>query len=187
MWALLALWVLALFSLHRDALRYLPRPDPGGEFVSTTEDPYPGLLNLPFLFAVLRVTATTLALGGVIFLAMPRRSSMARLQTGALPARHLTGFDDEVKLGQLGEILENDSVVMSIELYDYDWKRIAAAAGATLAGRDDDQLRQGPLASAAADGPCELPRSAAGFEGDIASSSGSISGSNRPTRPSSSA
>ncbi len=124
MWALLALWVLALFSLHRDALRYLPRPHPGGEFVSTTEDPYPGLLNLPFLFAVLRVTATTLALGGVIFLAMPRRSSMARLQTGALPARHLTGFDEEVKLGQLGEILENDSVVMSVELYDYDWKRI---------------------------------------------------------------
>ncbi len=124
-WALLALWVLALFSLHRDALRYLPRPQPGGEFVSTSEDPYPGLLNLPFLLAALRVTATTLALGGVIFMAMPRRSSMARLHAGALPARHLTGFDEEVKLGQLGEILENDSVVMSIELYDSDWKRIA--------------------------------------------------------------
>ncbi len=124
MWALLALWVLALFSLHRDALRYLPRPYPGGEFVSTTEDPYPGLISLPFLFAVMRVTATTLALGVVIFLAMPRRSSMARLHAGALPARHLTGFDDEVKLGQLGEILENDSVVMSVELYDTDWKRI---------------------------------------------------------------
>jgi transglutaminase-like putative cysteine protease len=124
-WALLALWVLALFSLHRDALRLLPRPDQAGEHVSTAEDPYPGLLNLPFIFAILRVTATTLALGGVIFLLMPRRSSAARVNTAALPARHLTGFDEEVKLGQFGEILENDSVVMSIELYDQDGKRIA--------------------------------------------------------------
>ena len=33
-------------------------------------------------------------------------------------ARHLTGFDEEVQLGQLGEILENDSVVMTVELAD---------------------------------------------------------------------
>ena len=34
--------------------------------------------------------------------------------------KHLTGFDEEVKLGQLGEILENDSVVMSVEFADED-------------------------------------------------------------------
>ena len=39
-------------------------------------------------------------------------------------ARHLTGFDEEVQLGQLGEILENDSVVMSVELTDDDDKAI---------------------------------------------------------------
>ena len=33
--------------------------------------------------------------------------------------KHLTGFDDVVQLGQLGEILENESVVMTIELADY--------------------------------------------------------------------
>ena len=33
-------------------------------------------------------------------------------------AKHLTGFDEEVQLGQLGEILENDSVVMTVELSD---------------------------------------------------------------------
>ena len=33
-------------------------------------------------------------------------------------SKHLTGFDDEVKLGQLGEILENDSVVMTVEFSD---------------------------------------------------------------------
>ena len=37
-------------------------------------------------------------------------------------SRHLTGFDEEVQLGQLGEILENDSVVMTVELSDEDDK-----------------------------------------------------------------
>ncbi|HEX3447566.1 MAG TPA: DUF3488 and transglutaminase-like domain-containing protein, partial [Isosphaeraceae bacterium] len=32
--------------------------------------------------------------------------------------RHLTGFDEEVQLGQLGEILENDTVVMTVEFTD---------------------------------------------------------------------
>ena len=39
-------------------------------------------------------------------------------------SRHLTGFDEEVQLGQLGEILENDSVVMTVELSDEDDKTI---------------------------------------------------------------
>ena len=30
----------------------------------------------------------------------------------------MTGFNDEVRLGQLGEILENDAVVLSVELTD---------------------------------------------------------------------
>src|SRR5262249_46066085 len=41
-----------------------------------------------------------------------------RSQSSAPLARHLTGFDEEVQLGQLGEILENDSVVMTVELFD---------------------------------------------------------------------
>ena len=45
-----------------------------------------------------------------------RRDAVARLR--APMAKHLTGFDEEVKLGQLGEILENDSVVMSVEFTD---------------------------------------------------------------------
>ncbi len=140
-WAFLSLWVLALFSLHRDALRHasgeVPSPvyplerdafqtglNEGTQTRShdgTTEsqDPYPGLLDLPFIFSAIRVLGLTLALGGVIFLAMPRRSSAGRAPRGSEPmAKHLTGFDEEVQLGQLGEILENDSVVMSVEMED---------------------------------------------------------------------
>ena len=66
----------------------------------------------------MRVLATTLALGGLIFLVLPRRAGATRNQADAPMSRHLTGFDEEVQLGQLGEILENDSVVMSVELTD---------------------------------------------------------------------
>ena len=124
-WALLALWVLSLFALHRESIRFRDDSEAMGESLPAEGDPYSGLLNLAFVISALRVTATTVALGGVIFLAMPRRTSMARGQTGISVPRHLTGFDEEVKLGQLGEILENDNVVMSIELYDDERNRIA--------------------------------------------------------------
>jgi transglutaminase-like putative cysteine protease len=124
-WAVLALWVLGLFSLQREASRARTEDGVGerARFLPG-EEPYPGLLNLPFLFSAMRVTLTTLALGGVIFLAMPRWAGGARSLRGRGHAQHLTGFDDEVQLGQLGEILENDSVVMSIELFDEHDKRI---------------------------------------------------------------
>jgi len=124
-WALLALWVLLLFALHREALRMRPTPmattGPGG---GDRSEPYRGLIDLPFAFASARVAATTLALGGLIFLAMPRRSSMGNSQSTGVVGKHLTGFDDEVQLGQLGEILENDSVVMSIDLVDRQNRRL---------------------------------------------------------------
>ena len=61
---------------------------------------------------------TTLALGGLIFLVLPRQAGAIRTQSGTPLARHLSGFDEEVQLGQLGEILENDSVVMIVQLTD---------------------------------------------------------------------
>ena len=130
-WALLALWVLGLFSLQRDAYR-ASRTAEGPSWKPA--DPYPGLLNSAFLFSGLRVTLTTLALGGVIFLAMPRRISMTRAPRGNVPSQHLTGFDDEVQLGQLGEILENDSVVMSVEMFDEKDARIAPEGESLLRG-----------------------------------------------------
>jgi protein-glutamine gamma-glutamyltransferase len=133
-WALLALWVLGLFSLQRDAIR--ARDEAGGDAGRSVADApapggelYPGLFNFPFVLSAARVTLTTLALGGVIFLAMPRQPGMARSLRGQGHAQHLTGFDDEVQLGQLGEILENDSVVMSVELFDEHDQRIVPTAG----------------------------------------------------------
>lgn len=123
LWAILTLWVLGLMNLQREAVRARgivsaekPAADP--------KELYPGLLNLSFLFSTLRVTITTLALGGVIFLAMPRSLIMAKPEGKEVGGQHLTGFDEEIQLGQMGEILENDTVVMSVETFDEKGNKI---------------------------------------------------------------
>ncbi|HEV3163607.1 MAG TPA: DUF3488 and transglutaminase-like domain-containing protein, partial [Isosphaeraceae bacterium] len=141
-WVLSGLWVLALFYLHREALRQraggtdaarpanlaAPIPVLARSFAAgpqQAETPlYPGLFDLPYLFASLRVLAITLALGSIIFLAMPRRNAVGKQGRTGAPAKHLTGFGDEIQLGQLGEILENDSIVLSIETFDVDGNRV---------------------------------------------------------------
>jgi transglutaminase-like putative cysteine protease len=120
-WALSALWVLGLFYLHREAQAH--RGDPKAPLPEVGVC-YAGLIDGPFLFASLRVVAITVALGSVIFLAMPRHTVVGMSPKRGVAAKHLTGFDEEIQLGQLGEILENDSVVMSIELFDGSRNRI---------------------------------------------------------------
>lgn len=124
-WALCSLWVLALFTLSREAERNVPAR---GTSVTPPVDPvspYPSLIDPAFLLASARVAVMTLALGGAIFLVMPRQQASGSSARGDVLGQHLTGFDDEVQLGQLGEILENESVVMTIDLSSYpDGKRL---------------------------------------------------------------
>ena len=118
-WSLTTLWVLALFYLHREARSIWAANGVASLPDATPDEPYPGLVETPFILSTVRVAAVTMALGGVIFLVMPRNSRPDRIsaRTG-VPATHLTGFSDTVQLGQLGEILENESIVMSVELLD---------------------------------------------------------------------
>jgi len=124
-WALLSLWVLTLFALHREALRMRAAPMATSAAGGDRAEPYRGLVDMAYALSTARVAAITLALGGLIFLAMPRRPSMGSSQASGVVGKHLGGFDDEVQLGQLGEILENDSVVMSVELSDREGRRPA--------------------------------------------------------------
>ncbi len=125
-WALASLWMLLLSHLQRESARAVAErlatlPE------SLPNDPYPGLIRPAFLLAVARATAVTMALGVVIFFAMPRTArtdrNAERAGAGATPS-HATGFTDTVRLGQLGEILENDDVVMTIETFDQDGRSI---------------------------------------------------------------
>ena len=126
-WAMLAIWVLGQFFLQRESRRFQDRPLAGGPTVLHAEasDPYAGLVDVPYVLSTARVLASTLALGGLIFLTLPRQAGATRSQPGGQMAQHLTGFDEEVTLGQFGEILENDSVVMTVEFTDMDGKTIS--------------------------------------------------------------
>lgn len=117
-WALLALWVLSLFYLQRESRRRLQADS------AVRDDPYPGLLAPPFVFATIRAGLLTLACGVFIFFVMPRSSGRTPQTKGPAMAKTMTGFSEEVRLGQMGEILENDSVVMSVEMFDESRQRI---------------------------------------------------------------
>ncbi|RUL88145.1 transglutaminase TgpA family protein [Tautonia sociabilis] len=118
-WAILAIWVLSLFYLQREAMRAGVETGPSSPTpaaVSGGDEPYPGLFGLSFFVATARAVAMTLLLGLFIFLIMPRSASRAQPPRGSLAPRNLTGFSEQVTLGQMGEILENDAVVFTAEL-----------------------------------------------------------------------
>jgi len=122
-WAVLAVWVLGQFFLQREARRLAPAPSPtvgGAAPEPPAEDPYAGLFDRAYFYATLRVMALTLALGFLAFLLIPRQPGAARSRYGPTTSQHLTGFDEEVALGQLGEILENDTPVLTVAFTDLD-------------------------------------------------------------------
>jgi transglutaminase-like putative cysteine protease len=124
-WGMLAIWVLSQFFLQREVQRVLPASDKErAELRKSDLDPYRGLYTVSYALGTLRMMVGTLAVGGLIFLVLPRQGGAVRGQMSQPIAKHLTGFDDEIQLGQLGEILENDTVVMTVELSDEDGKTI---------------------------------------------------------------
>jgi transglutaminase-like putative cysteine protease len=126
-WAITTLWTMGLFYLRRRADQQIAAGDRSILPAIDPLDPYPSLVDLPFLSATAKVAMTTLVLGGLIFLVLPRWTSARGNPRSIGTARHLTGFSDDVKLGQIGEILESEEVVLSVELYDEDDRRIKSA------------------------------------------------------------
>jgi protein-glutamine gamma-glutamyltransferase len=125
LWSMLAVWVLGQFFLQRESRRFEPVEVSAGISAQPPQrDPYRGLFDVPYVAATLRVLALTLLLGGFFFLLLPRQAGATRSRGSNAMAKHLTGFDEEVELGQLGEILENDSVVMSVAFADEDGKPV---------------------------------------------------------------
>jgi transglutaminase-like putative cysteine protease len=54
----------------------------------------------------------------LLFLVIPRRSQTAWTQGAQRAGQYLSGFDERIRLGQLGTILESDEEVMTIRLFD---------------------------------------------------------------------
>ena len=148
-WTLLAVWVLGLFFLQREARRYQLQGAVGAPADATNPDPYAGLFDFSYLAATAKVLAITLLLGGLFFLMLPRKPGVTKARPGPSMAKHLTGFDDEVRLGQLGEILENDSIVMNVEFTDDNHQTKPPPAeplwrGVTLAQYEGGRWRRPP-------------------------------------------
>lgn len=148
LWSMLAVWVLGLFFLQREASRFKPQVHRTAVAAwKGKDDPYHGLFDFPFLGASLRVLALTLLLGGFFFLLLPRQAGATRARTSSPASKHLTGFDEEVRLGQLGEILENDTVVMSVEFSDGQGASVRPNGeplwrGVTLAAYEDGRWQR---------------------------------------------
>jgi transglutaminase-like putative cysteine protease len=124
-WALLAVWTLGLFHLHREAERPIAVPGVTITPAPPRVNPYPGLVNRSFLIGAFGIACLTFFLGAFIFLLMPRWSARAGSTSRGQPGpSYLTGFSGSVRLGQLGEILENDQIVMTIESFDEDDQKI---------------------------------------------------------------
>jgi transglutaminase-like putative cysteine protease len=152
-WSLSALWALRLFQLQRETIHAAPSAGVTITPATSQDEPYPGLLNSGFLLAMARLAAVSLVLGGLIFLLMPRGKAASGARRGESPGKHLTGFSQTIQLGQMGEILENDGIVMNIELFDPADHRVHLAGeplwrGVTLAHYDDghwERQRAEPL------------------------------------------
>lgn len=153
-WVLSALWVLMLGHLVRESFRAREQAGTAVTPLDRRGDPYAGLMDFPFGVEAVRIGTMTVLLGAFIFFLMPRRSDSKGDIRGLAPPRHLTGFTEEVRLGQLGDILENDAIVMTIEAYNGEGTKIEPPEdrlwrGITLANysekrwtriRDDDDI-----------------------------------------------
>ncbi len=86
-------------------------------------DPEEPLVGPRLMGGALVLVVASLAAAGLFFLLIPRvwidqlRIFDNRAYPGSQP---LTGFAEEVTLGDMGEILESDDLVMEVELFDHD-------------------------------------------------------------------
>ncbi len=147
----LAMWALAVFSLHEadlqfgqavlqtgaheavlagqrplqlsafDSGRWYERP---ADARSTMHyDVQRRWLTARFAGGVFSLSVMSLLIGAMFFLLIPRMwigqpLSIGDGRDGPLGRRKLTGFTTEVRLGELGQILESSAPVLSIRLYD---------------------------------------------------------------------
>jgi hypothetical protein len=102
------LWTLTQFLLVREADRARP---------SAARANVPPRLGRSLVSSFVSCLAI-LAVALTGFLAFPRRGQTAWTQSRFGTVQHLTGFDEQIRLGQLGTIMESDDEVMTIHLYD---------------------------------------------------------------------
>ncbi len=87
---------------------------------SIQRDPGEQWVTPRFAMTVLTTVALSLVVGAAFFLFIPRfwlGGSLA-IASGDTAAAHVTGFSDQVRLGEIGRILESDARVFAMRLFD---------------------------------------------------------------------
>jgi len=118
---LLAVCSFVAFEMKRSAARAQPSRRPVSD----------RMVVRPLSTAAIALVCGIIAIGSVLFFVLPR------LSTGYLSAyaprnELVSGFSDNVRLGQIGEIKQSDSLVMHVQIegdtkgaYDLKWRGIA--------------------------------------------------------------
>jgi len=131
-YSLLATWTLSIFLLQRsakalrepDAETLLENSSPVVQseamrvWPSVSLDRNERLITPRFWFSTGGITGVSLVMAGLFFLFIPRIWSGPMLGRSLPGAAPLTGFTSEVRLGDIGEILENEEKVMEVQVSD---------------------------------------------------------------------
>jgi len=101
--------------------------------------------RLPFVAVALLILIFVLALP--LFLIAPRSGAAALTRSGG-PLQNFTGFSENVTLGQIGTLKQNDSIVMRVRVddteppYDLRWRGVALDEFTGVGWRKSAQARQ---------------------------------------------
>lgn len=119
-----AMWCLAVFQLHcavdeAQSSSNQPRLVVGETQHGVMRDGNQKLLTSRFVGSSFGVTALAIFISSLFFLFTPRVwiGGYSLFGDSAVTGQPLTGFTNEVRLGDLGEILENQDPVLSLKLF----------------------------------------------------------------------
>lgn len=130
--SLLASWTLSIFLLYR-SVNFLNDDSPsqtGNSHASSvrsriarhwagvSRDRHERLVTGRFYGSTVAVTAVTLSIATLFFLFIPRIWPSRNMARGGTARAPVTGFTTEVRLGDMGEILESNENVMSVRVFD---------------------------------------------------------------------
>lgn len=156
-YGLLTIWSMSIFLLYRST-RSLPLPElvdrvagdqPASASTSigqvwngVAHGPSTRLISAQFIGNTLFVFVQTLLIGALFFLLIPRVWANSSLLAGLGQSRQaLTGFSDEVRLGDLGEILEDDKDLMKVQAFHANTNLPLSREDAELLFGDDPLFR----------------------------------------------
>lgn len=123
-------------------------------------------LTARFAGGVFSLSVMSLLIGSMFFLLIPRMwigqpLSIGDGRDGAIGRRKLTGFSAQVRLGDLGQILESSAPVLSLRLYDALTDQPVDMSTYTARQGGDEPLFRGAVLTSYSDGRWEADQSGA--------------------------